>query len=108
MAKIEQEINISTVQTINRAKGTFSAMSGITVHDKDGFHDFYLGVYGSLKDEYVNLNDSGTAYFLNRSRGHIIALLDLLGTRSYRVIQGKEVYEFANFLNAFIHDEFCS
>jgi hypothetical protein len=105
MAKVGQEINVSTVQTINRSKGTFSAMSGITVHDEGGFHNFYLGVYGSLKNGYVNLNDCGTMYCLNRSRGHIMALLDLLGHTSYRVIKSeKEVNEFIDFLVNFRHD----
>lgn len=105
MAKIGQEINISTVQTINRAEGTFSAMSGITVHDEEGFHTLYIGVYGSLKNEGVNFNDCGTMYCLNRSRGHIMALLDLLGHTSYRVIKSKkEVNEFIDFIENFLHD----
>lgn len=104
MAKIGKTFSISTVRTINRDKGTFSSMSGITAHDEDGFHTFYLGAYGSLKDGYVNLNDSGTAYFLNRSRGHIMALLDWLGNSSYRQIEGREADKFIEFLENFIHD----
>lgn len=105
MAKIEQEINISTVQTFNRAKGTFSAMSGITIHDEYGEQTVYLGVYGSLKNEYINLNDCGTMYCLHRSRGHIMALLDLLGHTSYRVIKSKKlVQEFGEFIENFLHD----
>ena len=104
MAKISKEISISTVQNINRSDGTFSVMSGITITDKEGIHNFYLGVYGNLKNGYVNLNDCGTMYCLYRSRGHIMALLDLLGHTSYRAIKSKTmVDEFETFFEDFVH-----
>ena len=89
--------------SFNRAKCTFSGISGITViNNDDSTQNHYIRTFGNLSSGYINIRiDNYADICLNPSTGIIMRILDLL---RYRYKERTVNYDAYSLLFEFVQD----